>query len=266
MTSILSLEQTMFSKTSFIVILALSMLLLVSCNLPARQASPTPGTTPASPSAPVPSPTPVSLCTNPYFPTTLGDSWEYSGNNTFLGAYTRTDTVTSSNESGFAIQTDQADLAYTQAYTCLPQGLLSANPVQQYAGALLSDPNLPLALEITSNTGISLPARVAPGDTWQQAAGFKATSQDFNLNGRFVFDYRAVGFDQVTVPLGTFNALRVDATIRIEVSGLHILAGTYTTSSWLAVGIGVVKSQGNSNVPGVDFTDDMQLVGFTPWQ
>jgi hypothetical protein len=253
----------MSARTSLIVTLVLSILSLASCNLPKRQTPQTLSTAEATPTTLAGSPTEASLCGNPYFPSTLGDSWEYSGNNNVLGAYTHTDTVINSSGSAFAINTDQAGVAYTQIYTCSAQGILSANPVRQYVGALLNDPNVPLNVEVTSNAGLSLPAQVTPGDTWQQTADFKASSQDFNLSGRFVFNYSAVGFEQVTVPFGSLNALRVDATIRIEVSGLHILAGTYTTSTWLAVGIGVVKSQGSSNVPGVDFSDAMQLTQFT---
>jgi hypothetical protein len=264
MLAILSLEQIMRAKTCLIVTLVLSILLLASCNLPSKQTPQSLSTTGPGPSTPAGSPAPVSLCSNPYFPSVLGDTWEYSGNNTFLGAYARTDTVTNSGDNAFAINTDQAGAAYTQIYTCSPQGLLAANPVQQYAGALLSNPDTPLSVEITSNSGLSLPAQIAPGDTWQQTADFKASSQDINVSGRFVFNYSAVGFEQVSVPFAMLNALRLDATIRIEVTGLHILAGTYTTSAWLVAGIGMVKSQGRSNIPGVDFSDALQLTQFTP--
>jgi hypothetical protein len=84
------------------------------------------------------------------------------------------------------------------------------------------------------------------------------------LNGTFVFNYIAVGYENVTVTFGTFNALRVDATIRIEVSSFRILAGTYTTTAWMVPEIGIVKSEGTSHLPSVDFTDAMQLTSFAP--
>jgi hypothetical protein len=73
-----------------------------------------------------------------------------------------------------------------------------------------------------------------------------------------------VGYENITVPFGRFDALRVDATIRIEVSGFRILAGTYITSTWMVPKIGVIKSEGTSHVPGINFTDGMQLTNFTP--
>jgi hypothetical protein len=119
-------------------------------------------------------------------------------------------------------------------------------------------------VKLTSNSGLTLPANIAPGDTWQQTADFEATSQNLNINGRFVFDYTATGYENITVPFGTFDALRVETTIRVEVSAFHVVAGTYTTTSWLVPGVGMIKSEGTSHVSGIDFSDAMQLTSFTP--
>ena len=254
----------MSGKNYLILILILCALALASCNLPSRQNTQSPGSTLATPPLPASSPTPLPLCSNSYFPSTQGDTWEYSGSNTISGAYTRTDVVSNSSNTSFTIATKLSDNAYTLIYSCTSAGLLADNPVQQYAGALLNSPNAPLSVVVTSNNGLSLPAQVKPGDTWQQTADFSATSQDLNLSGRFVFNYTAVDFEDISVPAGSFNALLVDATIRVEVSGLHILAGTYTTSSWLVAGIGLVKASGTSHVPGIDFSDAMQLTQFSP--
>jgi hypothetical protein len=264
MPTILSLELIMLRKSTFIVALILSMLVLSSCNLPSRQVLQ--AETPTSTSAWLPeiSPTPINLCDNQYFPSRLGDTWQYSGSNTAIGTYSRTDTVTRSRAEVFIVSTTLADVTYGVNYGCSPAGLTDNDPIQQYVGALLSGPNAPVNVKLTSSSGITLPATVAPGNTWQQTAEWEASSKELNLNGRLVFNYTAVGYEIVTVPFGTFNALRVDATIRIEVSGFRILAGTYTTSTWMVPDIGIVKSEGTSHVPGVDFSDGMQLTSFAP--
>jgi hypothetical protein len=251
-------------KAVFIVAILLSMLVLSSCNLPSRQISPTP--TPIATNIPLPtsSPTPASLCDNRYFPSKLSDTWEYSGNNTAIGAYNRTDTVTNSSAEAFSVSTTLANVTYGVNYGCSAAGLIATDPIQQYVGALLSGPNAPVDVKLTSSSGVTLPASITPGDTWQQTAGFEATSPDLNMNGRFVFNYAAVGFENVTIPLGTFNALRVDTTIRIEVSAFRVLAGTYTSTSWMVPEIGIIKSEGTSNVPNIDFSDTMQLTSFAP--
>ncbi len=253
----------MYRKLILNVVLILSIFILSSCNLPARQVNQMEAPTQTTIFQPQASPTPIRLCNNPYFPNSRGDTWEYSGSNSALGAYNRTDAVTQSGADVFSVETTISSLTYGVKYSCTSGGLIASDPVQQYAGALLSGPDAPVTVKLTSNSGITLPSVIKPGDTWQQTADFDATSQSFNLNGRFVFDYTAVGYENVTVPSGSFNALRVDATIRIEVSGFRVLAGTYTTSAWMAPGIGVVKSEGTSHVPGVEFSDALQLTKFS---
>jgi hypothetical protein len=77
-----------------------------------------------------------------------------------------------------------------------------------------------------------------------------------------VFDYSAGGYESITVPFGTFNALRVDTTIQIKVTALGISAGTYTSTFWMAPNVGVIKSIGTSHVPNVDFSDSLELTAF----
>jgi len=190
------------------------------------------------------------------------DSW--GTKNTAIGEYSRTDTITRSSAEVFSVSTTLSNITYGVNYGCSSAGLTANDPIQQYVGALLSGPNAPVKVNLTSTSGITLPAKITPGDTWQQTADFEASSQDLNGSGRFVLKYTAVGYENVTVPFGTFNALRVDATIRIEVSPLRVLAGTYTTTSWMVPDIGIVKSEGISNVPGVDFSDAIQLTSFAP--
>jgi hypothetical protein len=247
-------------------VLILSTLIFSACNLPSRQTTqahtPTPTTASILKSAPIP--IPISLCDNQYFPNSTGDTWDYSGTNSVIGPYTRTDTITTTNAEAFTQQTNLTGVTYPVTYSCSSSGLTAIDPIQQYIGALLSSPNAPVYVKLTSNSGISLPGKIVPGDTWQQTASFEATSSELNLNGRFVFDYTAVGYENVTVPFGTFKALHVDTIIRIEVSGFRILAGTYTITSWMVTDVGIVKSEGASHVTGIEFTDNMELTGFIP--
>jgi hypothetical protein len=274
----------MLRKSTLIVsTLILSMLFLSSCNLPSKQAihtqTPTPTSksstmidTPAHTTTPTsipitstnaPTPTAIpSLCDNLYFPNASGDTWEYAGNNTAIGAYTRTDTLSNSNNDSFTVQSKLSDVTYMVDYACTDAGLIALNPIQQYMGALLTSLNAQVNVNLLSNSGISLPAKISPGDTWQQIAEFEASSQDISTNGRLVFIYTAVGYENITVPFGTFDALRVDATIRIEIGGFRILAGTYETTTWMAPNVGIIKSVGTSHVPRVEFSDSMELTRF----
>ncbi|HEX9089995.1 MAG TPA: hypothetical protein VF831_00820 [Anaerolineales bacterium] len=244
-----------------VILFVLSSILLTACNLPSRQT--TQATTPPQEITTARTPTPTPPCESQFFPNSTGDTWEYSGTNSAIGSYSRTDTITASSRDGFTLQTKLGGVTYSVNYSCTTAGLVVSDPVQQYIGAILQSPDTPVTVKLGAVSGTTLPSKINPGDTWQQSADFDASSQDLNLSGRLVFDYSAVGYENVTVPFGTFNTMRVDSTIRVEISGLHILAGTFNTSSWMAPGVGVIKTEGTSHVSGVDFTDSMQLTRFT---
>jgi hypothetical protein len=259
------MEMIMLRKSSYlIIVLVLSILALSACNLPERQVSQLKTPTITTPVLPAPSPTPISLCANPYFPSQLGNSWQYSGSNSALGTYNRTDSVSQSGADSFTVNSTLAGVSYDVNYGCSAAGITASDPVQQYAGALLSGPNAPLSVNLSAVSGITLPAKINPGDTWQQTANFSASSPQLNASGTIVIDYTAVGYENVTVPSGTYKALRVDATIRILVTPLKIEAGSYTASTWLVQDIGLVKSEGASHITGIEFSDSLQLNSFTP--
>jgi len=257
----------MFKKFTVIFsALILTTVLLSSCNLPNRQTIPTQTLTPTSITVEViNTPTPVpSLCDNLYFPNEVGDTWEYAGNNTALGAYTRTDNISNSNDKSFSVQSTVSGATSVVDYSCTVAGLVSTDPIQQYVGPLLSSLGAQVNINLLSNSGISLPAKINPGDTWQQIAEFDASSASYSTNGRLVFDYNAVGYENITVPSGSYNALRVDTTIRIEISAFRILAGTYEMTTWMAPNVGIIKTQGTSHVSNVNFSDGLELTTFAP--
>ena len=248
------------------ILFAISTLLLTSCNLPLREAFQlqTPTLTANNDiilSTPTP---PPDYCENVYQPSTDGDSWIYAGNNTSTGNYTRKNTISRSHETSFTIKSDVEGIISTYDYSCTDSGLVAVNPIQQYLGTLLAIPGNQVEVKLNSASGITLPMAINPGDSWRQEAVWEATAQDISTSGRSVLDYTAIGYEKISVPFGTFDALRVNATISLEVSPLRISAGSYTTTSWLVPGIGLVKSEGTSHIRGVSFSDHTELTGFTP--
>jgi len=246
-----------------VVVFMLVTLVLSACNLPRNEMYHIPTVeAPTFQSNETPTPLP-SLCDNLYFPNTPGDTWEYAGSTTATGDYSRTDTVTQLNTDSFSVESNTSGLPYTVDYTCTEAGLVATNPIQQYLGAILASLNTQVSIQLISNSGVSLPANIHPGDSWQQTAEWDASAQGFSMNGRFVFDYTATGYETVTVSSGTFDALRVNTTIRIEVSDFRIQYGTYEMTTWMAPNVGIIKSEGRSNVPNVDFSDQLELIRYT---
>ena len=255
----------MFKKYTFIVsALSLSVLVLSSCNLPSREVLNV-QTPEAQVNTIVDTPTPIpSLCDNLYFPNKVGDTWEYAGNTSATGAFNRTDSITNSGDQSFSVQSTVSEISYPVDYSCTEAGLVAVNPIQQYLGAILTSLNGQIELNLVSNSGISLPSQVNPGDSWQQIVEWEGSAQGMSTNGRLVFDYSAAGYETLTVPSGTYEALRVNTSIRIEISNFRIQYGTYNITSWMAPNVGTIKSQGTSNVPNVSFSDSLELTRFTP--
>lgn len=253
----------MLKKTTLIVLAIIQVLFtLTSCNLPAG--SKTSETGGPQTIVDIIAPTPnTRLCENLYYPNTTGDTWEYAGSTSALGAYSRTDTITRSEAKSFMVESNSSGISYSVEYSCTEAGLLSTNPIQQYLGALLPILSGQVTLNLVSNSGLSLPSVIKPGDTWEQIAEWEGTAQGFSAKGRLVFNYTAIGHETVTISSGTYEALRVDTSILIEISNFHIRYGSYEISTWMAPNIGVIKSDGHSDIPNVDFSDSLELIRFT---
>lgn len=71
-----------------------------------------------------------------------------------------------------------------------------------------------------------------------------------------------MGLEVVTVPVGTFDAMRIDVMIQVEVDTPARMTWTYSNSIWLVPEIGLVKSEGSNDLRGVEFTDTMELKSF----
>jgi hypothetical protein len=265
MRSIYRLEKIMNRKYIYIVTaIILPTLLLSACNLPDRVTAES--TIPDTISvASLSTPTPVpSLCENLYFPNTPGDTWEYAGNTSATGAYTRTDSITNLGVDSLTVQSTVSGSSYNVDYSCTPAGLIAVNPIQQYLGPVLDALNGQVSLNLTSNSGITLPKSINPGDSWQQIIEWEGAAQGMSTNGRLVIDYTAAGYESVSVPSGTYDALKVNTSIRIEISNFRIEYGTYEITSWMAPNVGIIKSQGSSNVPNVQFSDSLELNQYSP--
>jgi hypothetical protein len=138
--------------------------------------------------------------------------------------------------------------------------------------------------------GVTLPVSIHVNDSWTQQTDFQFTSSDLNgwnwfkwkilhqpLNakrlplpagsGRFTYRYKAIGFERIIVPAGTYNALRIDVTAEgyidpsrdfsptFENSGCvwnsnavdqvsPMMSLTFKGSIWWASDVGLVKKVG----------------------
>jgi hypothetical protein len=210
------------------------------------------------------------LCTNLYYPVRPNATWTYKSTGGPAGEYRFTDTITSVREDGFTLSTQIGDLNRTQEWTCTTEGL-AALQLGGAPAAMLNSQGIHLNLDVEDGTGVAFPARINPGDQWQQTlhvtGNVTAMNEEAEATGDVQMNFVAVGEESVTVPAGTFQALKVDVDVTLDLdatySGISLpvsFSGDYTY--WFAPGVGWVKASGTGAVLGSSFTDTTELQSY----
>jgi hypothetical protein len=230
--------------------------------------APTPALTPGAPATPAPSdtetavtptpsPTPEpdltatavavgddvgqTACDHPYFPLRPGATWVYEGSSAGE-AMSMTWTVievTGDRSSAAAIMQANFSDMFSATYTwqCDSSGIVSFDYGNfAFEGLDFEMEDISFTTEVRDQSGILIPppGQFAPGASWNSAftvrtsanmAGF-AFTMDFATSS----SYTATASESVTVPAGTFSALRVEST------------GVSTSSNSMAPGLDVSSS------------------------
>ena len=210
------------------------------------------------------------LCANAYYPVRQGATWTYKSAGGPAGEYSFTDTVTAAGEDGFTLSTQIGDLARTQEWTCTAEGLAA----QQLGGApaaMLNSQGIQLNLDVTNASGVTFPAAVSAGDQWQQTldvtGSVQVAKEEGEATGNAQMNFTALGNESVTVPAGTFDAMKVQVATTLNVSvnyeGLS-LPVTFTGSHtyWFAPGVGWVKATGTGTVLSTSFSETVELQSY----
>lgn len=211
------------------------------------------------------------LCANIYYPVRQGATWSYKSTGGPAGEYSFTDTITSVRENGFTLSTQIGDLTRTQEWTCTAEGL-SALQLGGAPAAMLNSQNIQLNLDISNATGVTFPSQINPGDQWQQTMNVTGNvtmmNEEADASGTAQMNFSAIGNESVTVPAGTFDALKVAVNVALNVDATYegitlpvSFSGEYTY--WFAPGVGWVKSSGTGNVLGSSFTDTTELQSYS---
>jgi hypothetical protein len=212
----------------------------------------------------------ASLCTNAYYPVSQGATWTYKSTGGPAGEYSFTDTITSVRENSFTLSTQIGDLARTQEWTCTAEGL-AALQLGGAPAAMLNSQNIQLNLDINNITGVTFPSQITPGNQWQQTMDLQGNvtmmNQEAQAAGNAQMSFSAIGEESVTVPAGTFEALKVVVNVALNVEATYegitlpvSFSGDYTY--WFAPGVGWVKSSGTGNVLGSSFSDTTELQSY----
>lgn len=210
------------------------------------------------------------LCANPLYPVKPGATWTYKSSGSFSGDYSFTDTITAVREDGFTLTSQFDDLTRTQEWACKPEGLASLT-FGSGAAAGISTSGAQMDL-ITSNIqGVNLPGTVAAGDQWPYSLDFEGTMEitgmSADVQGTATYIFNAVGEEGVTVPAGTFTAMKihVDLTLEMQIafSGIDTPAEfTSSSDAWFAPGVGWVKSISSGDMMGTTYNETIELQSY----
>lgn len=208
---------------------------------------------PDTPEAGNPPTHPNDPCNNPYYPIVNGAQWTYQITVQNDAPTMATHSMTVVDDGSFTLTVRGAESVYTMDGTCGEDGVILLDVPG--VSATYSDENGGSTLSTTNDDGVTVPDDIQAGDDWSQTISVVGSSDgDVTLSATIKTTYKALGYESVTVPAGTFNALKV------EQNGSMTIHGTppFETHGffWYAQGIGVVKS-------GLDGTYTSELVSYS---
>ena len=136
---------------------------------------------------------------------------------------------------------------------------------------MLNSQNIQLDLDINNSTGVTFPSQINLGDQWQQTLDFTGSvsvaNEEAGATGDAQMNFSAIGNEGVTVPAGTFEALKVEVDVTLNINATYegitlpvTFSGEYTY--WFAPGVGWVKASGTGRVLGSSFTDTTELQSY----
>jgi len=225
---------------------------------PSTEASPTPTQSSST--------TGTGPCANSYFPIREGATWSYQSAGSMAGPYSFTDTITAVRADGYTLTSQFKDLTRTQEWACDADGLKALQ-----LGGGLSTQNMNLQIQTQNASGVTYPKEINTGDQWDYALDFTGT-MDIGGNsgaatGKETVHFTAAGTESVTVPAGTFDAMKIEGvtTLNITVTyqGVTVpVAFTSTYTYWLVKDVGWVRAEGTGELSGQSFSETIELQSY----
>ena len=203
-------------------------------------------------------------CSNAYYPFKVGSKITYKSTSASTNSsYTMEVQPGSTADSHKLVYTFTASghtVPVTQEFTCDSSGI-HANGQLDLATAL---GGAQFSYQTDSVDGPFLPANMSVGTNWETTYNVTVHTSNSVLAARIDGKHQStnikssvIGEEDVTVPAGTYHALKVkmDITINSELIGTPVQT---TTETWFVKNIGMVKSVSTSN--GVESTTEATAV------
>ena len=189
-------------------------------------------------------------CDHPYLPLRSGSSWTYS---TTEGTSTwSVGSAAGTADSAQATMTISVpEVTMTTHWTCTSAGIISYD----FGNISVAQMGQVVSMDVTDSSGVFLPAAslLAPGYSWSDnyTLVMHVTAEGISLDTTMsaAEAWTAVGMETVSVPAGTFEAMRVEGTENISMSGFMGMEGVDTVvqaTFWFAEGVGIVRYSSES--------------------
>ena len=207
------------------------------------------------------------LCANVYYPVINGGTWGYQGTSTAAEDFSFTNTITSVREDGFTVTVEFDDVTLVQEWACTPEGILALDSGGGTAGTVTTS-DINLEMETQNASGITYPTEILAGSTWAHTVDYTGkmdvAGEPVDVSGDTTYNYTAIGVESISVPAGTFDAMKVEVITIINISmtiqGSEVpVTFTSTATSWFAEGVGWVKSDSMSDLFGVTSSETVDL-------
>jgi hypothetical protein len=136
---------------------------------------------------------------------------------------------------------------------------------------MLNSDQMQVTLDVSNVSGITFPASIMPGDQWSHGMEFTGkitvANEEIDATGNAQSSFTAVSVESVTVPAGTFDALKIRVDTTINISGVFngVSFPVTVTSSydyWFDQGVGWIKANGTGNAGGDAFTETIELQSY----
>lgn len=217
--------------------------------------APTLAATEAAPAAP-------NACDNPYIPIVAGATWNYNLVGPQNDTFTRS--ILAVTADGFSEQ-DVFGVGVTRQgeWKCDGGNLIALTPSGGGSSSVTAE-GTSVDFQTTALEGVTLPASINPGDNWSQSLTLEGAQtingETFPARNQTTQNCTAAGVESVTVPAGTFDAMRVECKVTIDLA-LEMAGNPITTNlslnntSWYAIKVGLVKTISTGS--GLDSTIEL---------
>ena len=222
-----------------------------------------------------PSPTAVQgagACANALSPVVNGATWTYVNTGAGVSPGGFSTTISSVRPDGFTVTTKFDDsMTADQQWACKPEGLVALSLGAGQTALGLSLQGMKADLSTSNPRGVTIPANVQPGMKWPYGLDIAGTlsqgSLSATIKGTVDTAFEAVGTDSVTVPAGTFNAVKVQSISTFKVTadyhGLGIpITSVVNTTFWFAPGVGWIKSAEAGELAGTPVNSTTELQSY----